>query len=59
MDKKLNKNCKICGNEFITGYPKKLFCSFDCKLEANRRRTKEWRRKKVLGIGLTPESRPQ
>ena len=32
--------CKICGNKFITTYPNKMFCSWDCKTEARRARTR-------------------
>jgi redox-regulated HSP33 family molecular chaperone len=38
--------CKICGTKFLTTYNKKMFCSFDCKCEANRQRTKLYRLKK-------------
>ena len=44
--KTYNKICSICHNTFITKYKNKNSCSFGCKQEAQRCRSREIMRKK-------------
>ena len=39
------RECGICGKEFTTHHGEKKYCSFECKMEATRRRAKECARK--------------
>lgn len=38
IKEKIDKNCLICGESFSSSYSHAKFCSYDCKLESNRRR---------------------
>lgn len=43
---KYTKNCAVCGREFKTDLQRKNLCSFDCRQEANRERSRAIMRRK-------------
>ena len=42
------RECGICGKEFTTHHGEKKYCSFECKMEATRRKSRENERRKKL-----------
>lgn len=40
------RKCKICGREFSATHGNQAFCSAECKAEAEKKRQREWYRKK-------------
>ena len=58
--------CKICGKEFLPTHGNQACCSAECKAEAEKKRQREWYRKKheipdtavcaICGVQFKPKS---
>lgn len=39
--------CKLCGKLFVKSHANNLYCSAECKAEAEKKRQRDWYRKKI------------
>lgn len=48
MEKKITKECAVCGAQFVTNRPHKVACSYECAEIRYRRKRMEYERKKRI-----------
>ena len=52
-----SKKCKLCGKEFETNYPSKVYCSYRCRNKATTLRNEVWKKCKVCGVSFLGNKR--